>query len=183
MCSRSGLNGELPARTRLVTASSMSSRGSSSTAIGRTIGRKAGNSTRLVVVPTDDPSRENPFAGEKMAPLLSLFTVDGDEEALALCERLLTQEGTGHTAVIHTADEAMARRFGEAMPASRILVNSPGTQGVVGLTTGLEPSFTLGCGTFGGNSTSDNVTYRHLFNVKRLARYVEGEHAGAPMGG
>lgn len=137
---------------------------------------------RLVVVPTEDPSWENPFAGEKMAPLLSLFTVDGDEEALALCKRLLVQEGTGHTAVIHTADEAMARRFGAEMPASRILVNSPGTQGVVGLTTGLEPSFTLGCGTFGGNSTSDNVTYRHLFNVKRLARYVKGEHAGAPMG-
>ncbi|HYJ71584.1 MAG TPA: acetaldehyde dehydrogenase, partial [Actinomycetota bacterium] len=56
------------------------------------------------------------------------------------------------------------------MPASRILVNSPGSQGVVGLTTGLMPSFTLGCGTFGGNSTTDNVTYTNLLNIKRLAR-------------
>ena len=128
---------------------------------------------RLVIVPTDDPQLSNPYACEKMAPLLSLFTVDGVDEGLALCTQLLEQEGTGHTAIIHTTDEALAQRFGVEMPASRILVNSPGSQGVVGITTGLEPSFTLGCGTFGGNSTTDNVTYRHLYNVKRLANYVE----------
>ena len=156
--------------------------GQSAARIAAAAGIERDHEIHLVVVPTDDPSSENPYAGEKMAPLLSLFTTAGSEEGRALCKRLLMQEGTGHTAVIHTADEEEARRFGAEMPASRILVNSPGTQGVVGLTTGLEPSLTLGCGTFGGNSTSDNVTYRHLFNVKRLARYVEAEHAGAQMG-
>ena len=58
------------------------------------------------------------------------------------------------------------------MPASRILVNSPATHGVIGFTTGLIPSLTLGCGTFGGNSTTDNVTFTHLLNIKRLARFV-----------
>lgn len=60
------------------------------------------------------------------------------------------------------------------MPASRILVNSPGAQGVVGLTTGLDSSFTLGCRTFGGNSTIDNVSYRHLLDIERMARFAEG---------
>lgn len=152
----------------------------------RVIGRDAGiiaeragierdHDIRLIVVPTDDARPANPLAGEKMAPLLSLFTVDGVEEGMALCKQILEQEGTGHTAIIHTTDEALAQRFGVEMPASRILVNSPGSQGVVGITTGLEPSFTLGCGTFGGNSTTDNVTYRHLYNVKRLAHYTEPE--------
>ena len=75
--------------------------------------------------------------------------------------------------MIHTRDEAVAERFGREMPAGRILVNSPCAQGVVGMTSGLEPSFTLGCGTFGKNSTTDNVGYRHLLNVKRLAYYLE----------
>ena len=68
---------------------------------------------------------------------------------------------------------SLVKRFGSEMPAGRILVNSPCAQGVVGMTSGLEPSFTLGCGTFGKNSTTDNVGYRHLLNVKRLAYYLE----------
>jgi putrescine aminotransferase len=78
-------------------------------------------------------------------------------------------EGTGHTAVIYTADEALARRFGVEMSASRILVNTPATHGSFGITTSLAPSLTLGCGTFGGNSTTDSVGYRHLLNIKRVA--------------
>jgi hypothetical protein len=58
------------------------------------------------------------------------------------------------------------------MPAARILVNSPAVQGICGMTTGLNPSFTLGCGMFGGNSTTDNVSYRHLQNIKRLAHFL-----------
>ncbi|HJZ49078.1 MAG TPA: hypothetical protein VKE41_18000 [Roseiflexaceae bacterium] len=63
------------------------------------------------------------------------------------------------------------------MPASRILVNSPGTHGVIGLTSGLMPSMTLDCGTWGGTPTTDNVTYRHLLNIKRVAYYTP-ERAG-----
>ena len=110
-----------------------------------------------------------PYGREKLAPVVSLFTVRNGDEGIAVCRRLLEQEGRGHTAVIHTRDEAMAKRFGLEIPASRILVNACGSEGCIGIGTGLAPSFTLGCGTLGGNSTSDNVTYTHLLNIKRLA--------------
>jgi acyl-CoA reductase-like NAD-dependent aldehyde dehydrogenase len=79
----------------------------------------------------------------------------------------------GHTAVIHTRDRDTINRFAAAVPASRILANSPASHGVIGFTTGLMPSLTLGCGTFGSNSTTDNVSYRNLLNIKRLAHYIE----------
>ena len=123
---------------------------------------------QLIVVPAD-LAAGGPLAGEKMAPVLSLYTVDGEDEGLAACRTILGLEGRGHTAIIHATEQAMIDRFGAEMPASRILVNSPGSLGVCGLTSGLAPAFTLGCGTFGGNSTTDNVTYRNLQNVKRLA--------------
>jgi acyl-CoA reductase-like NAD-dependent aldehyde dehydrogenase len=84
---------------------------------------------------------------------------------------LLAEEGCGHTAVIHAADPAVVDRFAAAMRVSRILVNTPASHGVIGFTTGLMPSLTLGCGTFGNNSTTDNVSYRNLLNIKRVAHY------------
>jgi acetaldehyde dehydrogenase/alcohol dehydrogenase len=77
--------------------------------------------------------------------------------------------------VTHSRNQALVERFGEAMPASRILVNAPGSHGCGGMTTGLECSFMLGCGTFGGNSTTDNITYRHLLNIKRVAHQLDSK--------
>ena len=71
---------------------------------------------------------------------------------------------------MHTTDRRKAHRFAMEMPASRVLVNVPASHACGGLLSGLHPSFTLGCGTFGGNSTTDNVDFTHLLNVKRLAR-------------
>ena len=124
---------------------------------------------RLLVVPLGPDGLHGPYGGEKLVPILSLFTSDGKEEGLALCKRLLEREGTGHTATIHTQDPHLAERYSLEMPANRILVNSPGSQGCCGISTGLMPSATLGCGTVGGSSTSDNVTFTHLRNVKRVA--------------
>lgn len=81
-------------------------------------------------------------------------------------------DGLGHTAIIHTYNSTLIEAFTARMPVSRILVNSPGTQGGIGMTSGLIPSLTLGCGTFGGTSTTDNVTYSHLLNIKRVAYYT-----------
>lgn len=134
---------------------------------------------KVIVVP-GEPDFASPFTGEKMAPVLSLFTVSGDEEALNLCRKLLEHHGTGHTAIIHSTDQERIARYGRLMPASRILANSPGAQGVCGATTGLLPSFTLGCGTFGGTSTTDNVTYTNLLNIKRLAHFVPPAETAAP---
>jgi acetaldehyde dehydrogenase/alcohol dehydrogenase len=126
----------------------------------------------VVPVPIDAVEDGSPFAREKLAPLLSLFTVRGNDDGFALCRRILATEGAGHTAIIHTQSRERADQFGLAMPAGRILVNTPGVQGICGITTGLTPSYTLGCGTWGGNSTTDNVSYRNLQNIKRLANFI-----------
>jgi acyl-CoA reductase-like NAD-dependent aldehyde dehydrogenase len=126
---------------------------------------------QLLVVPTSFVAIENYLAVEKLAPVVSLFTVADAAEGLRVCRALLGIDGAGHTAIIYTHNDALTQRFAAEMPASRILVNSPGTQGVLGLTTGLELSMTLGCGTWGGTSTTDSITYRHLLNIKRVAYY------------
>jgi acetaldehyde dehydrogenase/alcohol dehydrogenase len=128
---------------------------------------------RLLVVEANISELQGPYAAEKLAPVLSMFTAAGEEQGLRLCRTLLQRMGTGHTAIIHTASPALAERFGRELPASRIIVNSPGAQGCCGMTTGLPSSMTLGCGTFGGNSTTENVTYRHLLNIKRIAYHLD----------
>ena len=120
-------------------------------------------------MPLDRSFVKGPAGFEKLAPVLPLFTAKDEADALALCAQILEQEGIGHTAIIHTMDESRARRFAERMPASRILVRSGGSLGCIGVGNGLAISFTLGCGTDGGSSTTENVTYTHLRNVKRLA--------------
>jgi len=113
---------------------------------------------KLLVIPTGEVHQNNPLALEKLAPILSLFTV---------CQELLAIDGLGHTAIIYTDNAPLIESFTARMPASRILVNAPGAQAGIGMTSGLIPSLTLGCGTFGGTSTTDNVTYSHLLNVPR----------------
>lgn len=124
---------------------------------------------QLIVVPVEAAAVHGPYGREKLAPMLSLFTVDDEAAGQLLCKQLLAMEGSGHTAIIHTNNPVLARRFGAAIQASRILVNTPGSQGCIGLGNGLVPSLTLGCGTFSGTSTTDNVSYTHLLNIKRVA--------------
>jgi acyl-CoA reductase-like NAD-dependent aldehyde dehydrogenase len=148
--------------------------GQSAQAIADSVGISRSYLIKLIVVPAaaDAIEQGSPLAKEKLAPLLSLFTVHGEDDGFALCRRILAAHGTGHTAVIHTRLPERAARFGLAMPASRIIVNGPAVQGVSGVTSGLVPSYVLGCGTWGGNSTTDNVSYRNLQNIKRLAHFL-----------
>lgn len=133
---------------------------------------------RVIVVPTEEVAQTNPLAGEKIFPVLSLFTVPTAQEGVNVARQLLGFHGAGHTAGIHTQNPAIIEQFGREIPAGRILVNSPSVHGVVGVTSGLDPSFTLGCGYFGGNSTTDNVSFRNLLNIKRLAHAVPPAHGG-----
>jgi len=146
--------------------------GQSGQAIAEAAGVRRDRPIRVLVLPVATEEVDGPLGREKLAPLLSLVSVDGTEQALEVCKRLLANQGAGHTAVIHTGDQALQQRFAEEVPASRILVNGPATHGCIGVGNGLVPSLTLGCGTFGGNSTTDNVTYTNLLNVKRLARPI-----------
>ncbi len=132
---------------------------------------------KLLIVPTDAIDSGSPLSREKLLPLLSLFTAADTEDGINKALELLQIDGGGHTAIIHSKDDALIHRYGMLMPASRILVNSPGAHGVVGVATDLTPSLTLGCGTFGGTSTTDNVSFRNLSNVKRLAYFTDARIA------
>jgi acyl-CoA reductase-like NAD-dependent aldehyde dehydrogenase len=143
--------------------------GQSAAAIAAVVGIRRPFPIEIIVMDSDAQRPDAFSMSEKLAPVLSLFRVRGEDEALKLCESLLRIVGAGHTAIIHSASSARVERFARVMPAGRILVNTPGAQGCCGMTTGLECSLTLGCGTFGGNSTTDNITFRHLINVKRIA--------------
>ncbi|MGN6169904.1 MAG: aldehyde dehydrogenase family protein [Solirubrobacteraceae bacterium] len=143
--------------------------GRSAEAIAEGAGLEVPAGTRLLVFSAADLQREEVFGRERLAPVLSIFKVNDDDEAIALCKRLLSYEGAGHTAVIHSDDQRRSERFASEIPASRVLVNAPAAFGCCGIATGLTPSLTLGCGTWGGNSTTDNVSFENLLNLKRLA--------------
>ena len=101
--------------------------------------------------------------------MLSFYVVRDWREGCERCKQILRYGGMGHTMSIHSQNEQVILEFGLKKPAFRIIVNSPTTHGSIGLTTGLDPAMTLGCGGYGGNITSDNISPRHLLNIKRLA--------------
>lgn len=109
-----------------------------------------------------------PLSYEKLTTVLAFYTVKDWQEACEVCIKLLNNGGVGHSLAIHTENPEMAMKFAEK-PVFRILVNTPSTHGGVGISTALAPAFTLGCGTWGGSATSDNVTPMHLINIKRVA--------------
>ncbi|MES1255142.1 MAG: hypothetical protein ABUS56_06020, partial [Acidobacteriota bacterium] len=110
-----------------------------------------------------------PLSVEKLCPVLSFYVVRDWHEACDRCKQILRYGGMGHTMSIHSQNDQVILEFGLKKPAFRILVNTPTTLGSIGLTTGLDPALTLGCGGYGGNITSDNISPRHLLNIKRLA--------------
>lgn len=124
---------------------------------------------RLILAPVAEGDIHSPLLKEKLAPVLSLSLMHSDAQALKLARDILNNEGAGHTAIIHSEDKKRIRQFGETVSVSRVLVNTSGTLGCIGAANGLCLSWTLGCGTQGGGSTSDNVTYTHLLNTKRIA--------------
>jgi len=137
------------------------------------IARKAGfevpSNTRVLAAEILGIGKDHPLSAEKLSPVLAVHFVDSFDAALNACEAILRFHGLGHTCGIYTADEAKARRYAERMPAHRVLANTPTPQGSVGITTGLFPAMTLGCGSVAGNATGDNITPLHLLNIKRLA--------------
>ena len=125
--------------------------------------------TRCLVAEVGGVGRDYPLSMEKLSPILAFYVEDGLERGAARCFEILSYGGMGHTAGIHTRSREAAKNFGIEMPASRIVVNSPTTHGAIGFSTALPPSMTLGCGSWGGNVTSDNVSPWHLMDIKRVA--------------
>jgi acetaldehyde dehydrogenase (acetylating) len=125
--------------------------------------------TRVLLAPLDGVGRDHPLSIEKLCPVLAYYVVADWREGCERCRQILRYGGMGHTMAIHSRNEQVILEFGLKKPASRIVVNTPTTHGSIGLTTGLDPAMTLGCGGWGGNITSDNISPRHLLNVKRVA--------------
>ena len=147
--------------------------------VGRTaveIAERAGlqvpDHTRALIAPLDGVGRDHPLSIEKLCPVLSFYVVEDWREGCERCRQILKYGGMGHTMAVHSRDESVVLEFALKKPAFRIVVNTPATLGSIGMTTGLDPSMTLGCGGHGGNVTSDNISPRHLLNVKRLAYEV-----------
>ena len=127
--------------------------------------------TKVLVVYEEGVGDEFPFSREKLSPVLAYYIVDGKEEGISKAEQLLEFGGLGHSAVIHSEDNQTILDFSKRVKVGRIIVNSPSTHGAIGdIYNTNMPSLTLGCGTFGGNSTTSNVSSVNLINVKRVAK-------------
>lgn len=136
------------------------------------------DSTRVLIAECSIVGKAEPLSVEKLSPILAFYTVDGWLEGCHKCIDLLTFGGIGHTMVIHSNDTEIIMKFALEKPAFRILVNTVSSIGAVGVTTGLTPSLTLGPGTWGGSIVSENVSAKHLMNIKCLAFEVNPVHPG-----
>jgi len=143
--------------------------GKSATYIAKAMGIAVPDGTRALLAELGGVGRDFPLSIEKLCPVLSYYVVADWQEGCERCKQILRYGGMGHTMSIHSTNDQIILEFGLKKPAFRICVNTPTTHGSIGLTTGLDPAMTLGCGGYGGNITSDNITPMHLLNVKRLA--------------
>jgi len=143
--------------------------GRPATVIADLAGIRVPPTTRVLVAPLTGVGKEHPLSAEKLSPILAFYTVANWQEAVKLMTEILRFGGLGHTAVIHSNNDAVIREVGQRIPAYRVVVNSAAPHGSIGYSTRLFPAMTLGCGAVGGNITSDNISPLHLINIKRIA--------------
>ncbi len=124
---------------------------------------------RILVARLTKVGKDEPLSREKLTTVLGWYEVDGWEEGCDRSIELIQFGGRGHSLFIHAQDEKVIMAFGLEKPVFRIGVNTMGTLGAIGLTTGVMPSMTLGSGAVGGSISGDNITVHHMYNVKRLA--------------
>lgn len=127
--------------------------------------------TKVLCCEIDDVGGNFPLSREKLSPVLAIIKAKDVEDGMIKSETMLNLGGLGHTAVIHSTNDEIIKEFGDRMKASRIIVNSPSALGGIGdIYNSMMPSLTLGCGSYGRNSTSSNVTASNLINKKRVAK-------------
>ncbi|MBQ0440322.1 acetaldehyde dehydrogenase (acetylating) [Providencia rettgeri] len=124
--------------------------------------------TRVLIALQDTVSPKNPYSREKLCPILGMYIEEDRQSACHRVVDLLTNEGLGHTLVIHTQNEDVIRQFSLEKPVNRILINTPAALGGIGATTNITPALTLGCGAVGGGSSSDNVGPMNLLNIRKV---------------
>ena len=143
----------------------------------REIASKAGleipETARIILVPADGAGTADLLAREKLFPVVAMLPYSTFEDAVGKAKQNLLVEGAGHTAALHSHDEAHIRFMGLELPISRLVVNQPSATTAGGsLTNGFAPTTTLGCGSWGGNSISENLDYKHLMNVSRIGKVI-----------
>lgn len=133
--------------------------------------------TRVIIGEVESIGTDEPFAFEKLSPILAMYRAKDFEDAVEKAEKLVLFGGRGHTAVLYTAPSNIEhiKRFEDKVETARVLINTPSSQGAIGdlYNFRLDPSLTLGCGTWGGNSISENVEPKHLLNIKTVAERRE----------
>src|SRR5262249_22095167 len=154
--------------------------GKSAEYIANLAGVNIPNGTRCLLADCGGVGRDFPWSIEKLSPTLAFFVADGVEQGAARCDEILHFGGMGHTAGMHTRNREAAIRYGGQMRAGRVVINWPTKQGAIGFSTDLPPSMTLGCGSWGGNVTSDNVSPVHLLDIKRVAFETKPVNAPRP---
>ncbi|MBU8860278.1 MULTISPECIES: bifunctional acetaldehyde-CoA/alcohol dehydrogenase [unclassified Micromonospora] len=145
--------------------------GQSATWIAEHAGFAVAPNTSIILAPVDRVGPAEPLTREKLCPVLALLPATGHDQAFGHAEQMVEFDGLGHSAVIHTRDAALAEAYGRRVKAVRIIWNAPASQGGIGdMYNAFLPSLTLGCGSYGRNSVSHNVTAVDLINIKRVAR-------------
>jgi acetaldehyde dehydrogenase / alcohol dehydrogenase len=148
--------------------------GQKATTIARFIGMSVKPKTKLLVAPIQGVGPDHPLSVEKLFPVLAVYRARCVQEALRVCVSVNHTGGLGHTAVIFSRNDEVIRKFSEVINAGRVIVNSPGSIGALGAVyNDLVPTLSFGCGTAGGNITTDNVNVYHYLNIKRVARRTQ----------
>ena len=147
--------------------------GKSASEVGKLAGIEIPASSRLILLPADGSGTEDILAKEKLCPVIAIVSYATFEEAISMAKSNLLVEGAGHSAALHSNDDENIQKAGLELPISRLVVNQPSSTSAGGsLTNGFAPTTTLGCGSWGGNSISENLDYKHLMNVSRIGKII-----------
>lgn len=147
--------------------------GRSATEVGRMAGISVPESARLILLPAEGTGSEDILAKEKLCPVIAIVPYSTFDDAVIKAKENLLVEGAGHSAALHSNSDDHIKQAGLELPISRLVINQPSSTTAGGsLTNGFAPTTTLGCGSWGGNSISENLDYKHLMNVSRIGKII-----------
>ena len=147
--------------------------GKSASDVGKLAGVEVPETSRLILLPADGSGTQDVLAKEKLCPVIAIVPYKTFEDAVSMAKSNLLVEGAGHSAALHSNNDQNIKKAGLELPISRLVVNQPSSTSAGGsLTNGFAPTTTLGCGSWGGNSISENLDYKHLMNVSRIGKII-----------
>ena len=147
--------------------------GKSASEVGKMAGIDVPETARLILLPADGSGTEDVLAKEKLCPVIAIVPYASFDDAVAMAKANLLVEGAGHSAALHSNSDDHIQQAGLGLPISRLVINQPSSTTAGGsLTNGFAPTTTLGCGSWGGNSITENLDYKHLMNVSRIGKVI-----------